>query len=135
MFKIQKTLVKLIKKCYTILATQLNIRHSTREVFLFVKNTFSILAFSCSLSKVVSQQLELCVFCALTLVGALFYLEEFSMANEFIDVTGIKLTPGNEGKDCDGNGEHFDEDGYLIECCCDECDFLMMCMEKKNKPE
>ena len=45
-----------------------------------------------------------------------------------IDVTGIELLPGNNGDDCMGNGEHFDERGHLIECCCDECDFLKCCM-------
>lgn len=39
-----------------------------------------------------------------------------------IDITGIILTPGNGGNDCLGNGEHTDENGNLIECCCDECD-------------
>ncbi len=43
------------------------------------------------------------------------------------DVTGIILTPGNMGKDCMGNGEHFDKSGQLLECCCDECDYLMCC--------
>lgn len=32
------------------------------------------------------------------------------------DVTGIELTPGNNGEDCKGNGKHFDENGNLIEC-------------------
>ena len=44
-----------------------------------------------------------------------------------IDITGIELTPGNDGKDCLGNGEHFDKQGNLIECCCDECDYLLCC--------
>ena len=43
-------------------------------------------------------------------------------------VTKIKLTPGNWGKDCLGNGKHYDEMGDLIECCCDECDYLMCCV-------
>lgn len=47
--------------------------------------------------------------------------------NMIIDITGIELTPGNNGKDCKGNGEHFDEQGNLIECCCDECDYLLCC--------
>ena len=41
-----------------------------------------------------------------------------------IDVTGIILTPGNRGEDCLGNGEHSE-----IECCCDECDYLMCCFD------
>lgn len=43
------------------------------------------------------------------------------------DVTGIELTPGNNGEDCKGNGKHFDENGNLIECCCDECNYLLCC--------
>lgn len=46
-----------------------------------------------------------------------------------IDVTGIELTPGNHGIDCLGNGEHIDINGELIECCCDECDYMLCCIE------
>ena len=49
-----------------------------------------------------------------------------------IDVTGIELTPGNCGKDCLGNGTHFDENGDLIECCCDECNYMLCCCEDIN---
>ena len=45
-----------------------------------------------------------------------------------IDVTGIELTPGNCGNDCLGNGEHFDDRGNPIECCCDECDYMLCCL-------
>ncbi len=41
-----------------------------------------------------------------------------------IDVTGTILTPGNCGKDCMGNGMH-----PPAECCCDECDYLLCCLE------
>lgn len=44
-----------------------------------------------------------------------------------IDITGIILTPGNEGKNCSGNGEHMDNNRNLIECCCDECDYYLEC--------
>ena len=44
-----------------------------------------------------------------------------------IDVTGTALTLGNYGKDCLGNGSHFDAEGNLIECCCDECIYFMCC--------
>ncbi|MBE7054429.1 MAG: hypothetical protein E7391_09220 [Ruminococcaceae bacterium] len=57
------------------------------------------------------------------------------MANEFIDITGIKLTPGNNGKECLGNGEHYDENGALIECCCDECGYLMRCLTDEEKKQ
>ena len=45
-----------------------------------------------------------------------------------IDISGIELTPGNNGDDCKGNGKHFDENGCPIECCCDECDYLICCI-------
>ena len=47
-----------------------------------------------------------------------------------IDVTGIDLTPGNGGKDCKGNGSHFDESGSLYECCCNECDYMLCCIDE-----
>ena len=45
---------------------------------------------------------------------------------------GVILTPGNGGKDCAGNGEHFAEEGNLIDCCCDECDYLLCCVYKTD---
>ena len=42
-----------------------------------------------------------------------------------IDITGTKLTPGNIGKDCLGNGYH-----ESIERCCDECNYLMCCIDE-----
>ena len=50
-----------------------------------------------------------------------------------VDITGIELTPGNDGKYYKGNGEHFDEQGILIECCCDECNYLLCCTSDNNK--
>lgn len=46
-----------------------------------------------------------------------------------IDFTGVELIPGNLGKDCPGNGMHYDENGDIIECCCDECDYMLCCCE------
>lgn len=46
-----------------------------------------------------------------------------------IDVTGIELTPGNGGKHCLGNGKHYDDNGNLIEICCDECDYYLCCLD------
>ena len=43
-----------------------------------------------------------------------------------------KLMPGNNGNDCLYNGEHCDMNGNIIECCCDECDYLMCCIEEFN---
>ena len=39
-----------------------------------------------------------------------------------MDITGTILFPGNAGKDCPGNGEAAE-----VECCCDECDYLICC--------
>ena len=36
--------------------------------------------------------------------------------------TGIVLRPGFHGEACPGNGEHPD-----LACCCDECDFYLIC--------
>jgi len=46
-----------------------------------------------------------------------------------IDITDVELTPGN-AKGCLGNGEQ----GF--ECCCDECDYYLLCFpefDQKNK--
>lgn len=40
------------------------------------------------------------------------------------DVTNVILIPGNQGRDCPGNGENPN-----VECCCDECDYLLCCVE------
>lgn len=44
------------------------------------------------------------------------------------DVTGIFI-PGSGGKDCPGDGTHRDENGTIIECCCDECDYMLLCLD------
>lgn len=36
--------------------------------------------------------------------------------------TGVLLTPSLEGAECLGNGEHSG-----IECCCDNCDYYLIC--------
>lgn len=45
-----------------------------------------------------------------------------------VDRTGTRLTPGNGGRGCHGNGAHLDWRGRQIECCCDECDYLLCCL-------
>lgn len=52
-----------------------------------------------------------------------------------IDIMGVVLTPGNFGKDCFGNGEHTDGNGNLIECCCDECDYMLCCFPQEEHPD
>ncbi len=52
-----------------------------------------------------------------------------------IDVSGTILIPGNNGKDCPGNGEHFNENGELIEICCDECGYYMCCLDEHISKE
>ena len=42
-----------------------------------------------------------------------------------IDVTGVVLTPGNNGDDCLGNWEH-------EECCCDECAYMLCCVQNEG---
>ncbi len=44
-----------------------------------------------------------------------------------IDITGTTLIPGNCGKDCPGNG-----DFVGLECCCDQCDYMMCCLESHD---
>jgi len=45
------------------------------------------------------------------------------MKDSIIDpATGTELTPGNQGKYCLGNGNF---PGF--ECCCDECDYFLLC--------
>lgn len=39
------------------------------------------------------------------------------------DITGTVLTPGSNGRDCLGNGERIG-----VECCCNECDYLICCL-------
>lgn len=52
-----------------------------------------------------------------------------------LDVTGIELIPGNEGRDCPGNGSHLDDKGLPIECCCDECDYYLCCLEGQTEED
>lgn len=49
------------------------------------------------------------------------------------DISKIPLTPGNKGKDCLGNGRHYNKKGELIECCCDECSHLVCCTTENYK--
>ena len=51
------------------------------------------------------------------------------------DITGIELTPGENGANCAGNGAHFTDSGALIECCCDECDYLQCCFAEHSLEE
>lgn len=46
------------------------------------------------------------------------------------DITGIKLIPGNRGKDCPGKGLCLPND-----CCCDECDYMLCCLESHDPQE
>ena len=63
------------------------------------------------------------------LKAAFCKIAKFITKEEFtVDVTGVILTPLNKGRFCLGNGKHKDRHGNLIECCCDECDYLMRCV-------
>ena len=48
-----------------------------------------------------------------------------NIQEKIIDITGIELTPGNPTV-CLGNGEQG------LECCCDECDYFLLCFSKFN---
>lgn len=50
-----------------------------------------------------------------------------------VDITGTILIPGNQGENCPGNGEYTDEYGNYIECCCEECDYMICCFKMKNQ--
>ncbi len=52
-----------------------------------------------------------------------------------IDITGIELTPGNNRINCRGNGAYTDKDGILVECCCEECDYMLCCLESHDSEE
>lgn len=47
-----------------------------------------------------------------------------------IDITGTVLIPENGGNDCPSNGTHGG-----IECCCDECDYFLCCLESHDPAE
>ncbi|MBS7299200.1 MAG: hypothetical protein KIG65_09010 [Eubacteriales bacterium] len=46
-----------------------------------------------------------------------------------IDLTGNELVSGNLGKDCPANGSSGNE------CCCDECDYMLCCLDTHNEAE
>ena len=46
----------------------------------------------------------------------------------FIDPTGTVLTPSFHGENCAGNGE---QSGSI--CCCDECDYMLCCIQEITK--
>lgn len=43
------------------------------------------------------------------------------------------LTPGNAGRDCLGNGAHYNPKGELIAVCCDECDYQICCTKDDDE--
>lgn len=58
-------------------------------------------------------------------------LNEKGKCKMIIDVTGTILTPGNNGDDCLGNGEHIDKNGKPVPWCCDECDYYLECFPEE----
>ena len=49
-----------------------------------------------------------------------------------MDESKIELMPANYGRDCIGNGKHKNEEGKIIECLCDECDYMICCLIMKG---
>ena len=47
-----------------------------------------------------------------------------------IDATGIVLIPGNCGNECLGNWEFSG-----LNCCCEECDYMMCCLKTHDPKE
>lgn len=47
-----------------------------------------------------------------------------------IDANGIILIPGDCGKNCPGSWEFAG-----LDCCCNECDYMMCCMKTHNSEE
>ena len=80
--------------------------------------------------KFVWRQLGVRIFRCVTSVTHLFcmlmggYMRKKIQEKE-IDITGVELTPGNP-TGCLGNGMQ----GF--ECCCDECDYYLLCFPKCN---
>ena len=70
-------------------------------------------------------------------IKRVFYkaIQKLTQKKMIIDVTGTLLTPGNSGKNCKGNGTHLNLFGKLIPCCCDECSYLMCCLENFDYKE
>ena len=52
-----------------------------------------------------------------------------------VDVTGTELIPGCGGLYCPGNGQQKDLKGNPIECCCEEFDYYMCCLENHSEEE
>lgn len=46
-----------------------------------------------------------------------------------------RLIPGNKGKDCPLNGETRNIFGRIIECGCDECDYLQCCTNASTRED
>jgi len=76
-----------------------------------------------------------CVFRCVASVAHLFIfmgdMVSKSIERMIVDITGVELKPG-ESAVCLGNGEQ----GF--ECCCDECDFYLLCfpeIDLENKEE
>lgn len=51
---------------------------------------------------------------------------EQALKRSEVDFTGATLLPGFPEK-CEGNGKH-----PKYECCCDECDYLKLCLEAEK---
>lgn len=67
----------------------------------------------------------------------IFDKEQSDELPDFInDITGTVLLPGQPDQ-CPGNGNTKNIYGDMIDCCCDECDYLISCLAKTalQKPE
>ena len=74
-----------------------------------------------------------CVFRCVASVAHLFYMliggyMSKNIQEKIVDITGIELMPGKPTA-CFGNGEQ----GF--ECCCDECNYYLLCFPESNPKE
>ena len=81
-------------------------------------------------SQLVWRLSEFAFLVRFTSVAALFYMliggyMSKNIQKRVIDIIGIELIPG-EPTVCFGNGEQ----GF--ECCCDECDYYLLCFTDFN---
>ncbi len=47
----------------------------------------------------------------------------------------LRILPGNLGRDCPGNGMHHNGRKGKFWCLCEECDYMMCCLEEHDEKE
>ena len=91
----------------------------------FGKKCFLLFLIPSSVRHLCDNKLRESIFSVRSFWSALFYMliggyMSKNILKKVIDINGVELTPG-EPTVCLGNGEQ----GF--ECCCDECDYYLLC--------